>query len=118
MSNQVLILGAGLVARPIIRYLLSKNYLVTVASNTPERSKAMIDNHPKGTSIFWEAGDEAALGALIAANDITVSLLPYAFHVMVARHCIHHKKNMVTSSYVKPEMRALDGQARMQVSSS
>jgi saccharopine dehydrogenase-like NADP-dependent oxidoreductase len=41
-----------------------------------------------------------------------VSLLPYVFHVMVARHCVHHKKNMVTTSYVKPEMQLLDTPAK------
>jgi saccharopine dehydrogenase-like NADP-dependent oxidoreductase len=49
---------------------------------------------------------------MIADHDITVSLLPYVFHVMVARHCVAHKKNMVTTSYVKPEMYALDAAAK------
>jgi len=52
------------------------------------------------------------LDSLIARHDITVSLLPYVFHVMVAKHCLVHKKNMVTTSYVKPEMRALDEEAK------
>ena len=37
-----------------------------------------------------------------------MSLLPYVYHVMVAKHCVSHQKNMVTTSYVKPEMYALD----------
>jgi len=110
--KKVLILGSGLVAQPIIRYLLSKNYVVTVASNTPDRSDKMISGHSGGTSFYWEASDEDTLDHLVADHDITVSLLPYIFHVLVARHCIAHKKNMVTSSYVKPEMRALDQEAR------
>lgn len=109
--KKVLILGAGLVAKPIIQYLLSKNYQVSVASNTTDRADAMINGHPNGRSIFWEASDEGALGRLISEADITVSLLPYVFHVMVAKICIRHGKNMVTTSYVKPEMRALDQQA-------
>ena len=112
MSQKVLILGAGLVARPIIKHLLSKGYSVTVASNTPDRALQMVSGHPAGKTVFWEATDETALDNLITAHDITVSLLPYAFHVMVARHCIAHKKNMVTTSYVKPEMRELDAKAR------
>lgn len=108
--STVLILGSGLVARPIIQYLLSKNHHVTVASNTTDRSEAMIAGHPGGKSVSWEATDEDALGKLVAAHDITVSLLPYVFHVMVAKHCIAHRKNMVTTSYVKPEMKEL-GQA-------
>jgi saccharopine dehydrogenase-like NADP-dependent oxidoreductase len=110
--KKVLILGAGLVAKPIIQYLLSKNYQVSVASNTTDRADAMINGHTNGKSIFWEASDEAGLGRLIAEADITVSLLPYVFHVMVANLCILHRKNMVTTSYVKPEMRALDQKAR------
>ncbi|MCX6306351.1 MAG: saccharopine dehydrogenase NADP-binding domain-containing protein [Bacteroidetes bacterium] len=110
--KKILILGSGLVAKPIIQYLLSKDYLVTVASNTPDRSDMMIDGNPRGTSLFWDAGDEDSLGRLVADHDITVSLLPYIFHVMVARHCVAHKKNMVTTSYVKPEMYALDDAAK------
>lgn len=112
MSQKVLILGAGLVARPIIKHLLSKGFVITIASNTPERATQIIDGHPSGTAIFWDATDEPALDTLIATNDLTVSLLPYTFHVMVARHCISHRKNMVTTSYVKPEMRELDAKAR------
>lgn len=110
--KRILILGSGLVARPIVQYLLSKNHQVTVASNTTDRSEMMIDGHPGGRSVYWEATDEAALDNLIAQHDITVSLLPYVFHVMVARHCIAHKKNMVTTSYVKPEMKDLDQAAK------
>jgi saccharopine dehydrogenase-like NADP-dependent oxidoreductase len=103
----VLILGAGLVAKPMVQHLLSKNYKVTVASNTPDRSDAMIGSYTNGVSVFWEATDEEKLDSLIGKHDITVSLLPYAFHVMVASHCVKHGRNMVTTSYVKPEMQAL-----------
>ena len=112
MTQNILILGAGLVAKPIVNHLLSKGYSVTVASNTPERAVSMIAGQSAGKSVFWEAGDEASLDSLIAQHDLTVSLLPYTFHVMVARHCIAHKKNMVTTSYVKPEMLELDGKAK------
>ena len=33
-------------------------------------------------------------------------------HVVVAKTCLKHKKHMVTTSYVSPEMQALDQQAR------
>jgi len=110
--KKILILGAGLVAKPMVQYLLSKNHFVTVASNTVERAEKMIMENPCGKAVFWEANDETSLDALISGHDLTVSILPYIFHVMVARHCIRHKKNMVTTSYVKPEMRALDTQAK------
>ena len=110
--KKIRILGAGLVVKPIIEYLLGKDFFVTVASNTPERAAQIIGNHPNGKSLYWEATDEVTLGELISSHDLTVSLLPYVFHLLVAKHCIEHNKNMVTTSYVKPEMRALDQAAR------
>ncbi|MDP1623599.1 MAG: saccharopine dehydrogenase C-terminal domain-containing protein [Bacteroidales bacterium] len=110
--KKILILGAGLVAKPIIQYLLSKGYQVTVASNTPDRSDEMIAGHIHGISLFWDANDEESLGRMIAEHDIAVSMLPYLFHMIVARQCVAYKKDMVTTSYVKPEMRALDADAK------
>jgi saccharopine dehydrogenase (NADP+, L-glutamate forming) len=110
--QKILILGAGLVAKPIVRYLLGKNYFVTLASNTLDRAVQMIGNHPNGTAVYWDASDDDGLNKLISAHDLTVSLLPYLFHLLVARQCIKHGKNMVTTSYVKPEMKALDQQAK------
>lgn len=106
--KKVLILGAGMVVKPIVTYLLDKDYHVTVATRTKSKADAMIEGHSNGTSLAWTVDDEATLDHLIAEHDLTVSLLPYAYHVMVAKGCIKHKKNMVTTSYVKPEMKALD----------
>jgi saccharopine dehydrogenase-like NADP-dependent oxidoreductase len=110
--KKILILGSGMVAGPIIKYLLNKGYFVTVASNTPDRAKMLIGSFPKGKAVVWEAGQTDSLDVLIQEHDLVVSLLPYSFHVMVAERCIKHKKDMVTTSYVKPEMKALDRQAR------
>jgi saccharopine dehydrogenase-like NADP-dependent oxidoreductase len=110
--KKILILGSGLVAKPIIQYLLTKDYLVTVASNTSDRAEMMIGGNPNGKAVDWDATDEASLETLISSHDLTVSILPYVFHVMVAKYCIKFKKNMVTTSYVKPEMRALDADAK------
>jgi saccharopine dehydrogenase-like NADP-dependent oxidoreductase len=110
--KKVLILGAGMVVKPIVTYLLDKDYRVTVATRTKSKADAMIGDHPNGTSLAWTVDDEATLDRLVEEHDLSVSLLPYAYHVMVARCCIRHKKNMVTTSYVKPEMKALDAEAK------
>jgi saccharopine dehydrogenase-like NADP-dependent oxidoreductase len=110
--KKVLILGAGMVVKPIVTYLLEKDYLVTVATRTKSKAEAMIGDHPNGIALAWTVDDEATLDRLVREHDLTVSLLPYAYHLMVAKMCIRHKKNMVTTSYVKPEMKALDAQAK------
>ncbi|MFO7810085.1 MAG: saccharopine dehydrogenase NADP-binding domain-containing protein, partial [Candidatus Delongbacteria bacterium] len=110
--KKVLILGAGMVVKPIVRYLLEREIFVTVATRTKSKAVAMIDNHPNGTAVEWTVDDKTKLEEMIKDHNITVSLLPYAHHVTVAELCIKHKKNMVTTSYVKPEMKALDKAAK------
>ncbi|MBN2790403.1 MAG: saccharopine dehydrogenase NADP-binding domain-containing protein [Candidatus Delongbacteria bacterium] len=111
--KKVLILGAGMVSKPMFEYLLSNNIQITAASNTPENSEKVIKDDPLGKSVFLDFNkDKELLNDLISQHDLTVSLLPYAFHVEVAKLCIRHKKNMVTTSYVKPEMFDLDTQAK------
>jgi len=110
--KKVLILGAGMVVKPIVEHLLDKGIHVTVATRTKSKADTMIKGHPNGTSIAWTVDDQETLDGLVAQHDLTVSLLPYAYHVMVAKLCLKHKKNMVTTSYVKPEMQALDKEAK------
>ncbi|MDP2423696.1 MAG: saccharopine dehydrogenase C-terminal domain-containing protein [Bacteroidales bacterium] len=110
--KKILILGAGMVVKPIVTYLLDKGYYVTVATRTKSKAEAMIGTHSNGAAVAWNVDDEQALGAMIAAHDLTVSLLPWVHHITVAEHCIRHKKNMITTSYVKPAMQALDSAAR------
>jgi saccharopine dehydrogenase-like NADP-dependent oxidoreductase len=83
--QKVLILGAGMVVKPIVTYLLDKGYGVTVATRTKSKADAMIGDHPNGTSLAWTVEDEATLDRLVAEHDLSVSLLPYAYHVMVAK---------------------------------
>jgi saccharopine dehydrogenase-like NADP-dependent oxidoreductase len=110
--HKVLLLGAGMIARPIIRYLLDKNIRLTVADRDKSQAAALIGNHPGGLALQWDIGDEQGLDALIANHDITVSLLPWQYHPRVAISCLRHKRHLVTTSYVKPEMKALDLAAR------
>ncbi|MDT8324123.1 MAG: saccharopine dehydrogenase C-terminal domain-containing protein [Bacteroidota bacterium] len=111
--KQVLVLGAGLVARPLVRYLLEEpEFLITVASRTVRKAEALIDNHPRGRALALNVQDDAALRETIAGADIVISLLPWIHHLTVAHLCIELEKNLVTTSYVKPEMQALDAAAK------
>jgi saccharopine dehydrogenase-like NADP-dependent oxidoreductase len=110
--KKVLILGAGMVVRPIVSYLLNKGYHVSVATRTKSKADAMIQGHENGRSLAWTVDDIPALKHMISDHDIIVSLLPWVHHVMIAKECIRQKKNMVTTSYVKPDMQSLDEDAR------
>ena len=110
--KSVLVLGAGLVTRPAVKYLLDHGLSVTVASRTVKRAEALIEGHPNGRAVAVLADDTAAMSKLVASHDLAFSLLPAIMHVEVAKLCLEHNKPMVTTSYVSPAMKDLDGQAR------
>jgi saccharopine dehydrogenase (NADP+, L-glutamate forming) len=111
--KKVLVLGAGLVCRPLVRYLLDQpDFHVTVASRTVSKAEALIDAHPKGTALPLLADETDKLEKLIGEHDLSISLLPAPLHPVVAKLCIKHKKQMVTTSYVSPAMKALDAPAK------
>ena len=107
--HNVLILGAGLVAGPMVRYLLDQpGFQVTVASRTVSKAKALVGDHTQGKALAANVQDTPALRALVQGADLVISMLPYIYHLKVAQLCLEYKKHLLTTSYVKPEMRALD----------
>lgn len=111
--NHVLVLGAGMVSRPLVRYLLDlSGVTVTMASRTVEKAEAIIDNHSDGNAVTLDVQNDEKLESLVKNADVIVSLLPYTYHVKVAKLCIDHKKHLVTTSYVSEEMQALDEDAK------
>jgi len=111
--KKVLLLGAGMVTRPIVNYLLGKETVeLTVASRTVSKAEALVGDHPRGKALPLNVKDDAELEKLVSSHDLTISLVPYAYHVKVAKLCIQYKKHMVTTSYISPEMRALDAEAK------
>lgn len=111
--KKVLILGAGLVARPLVRYLLDQpDFRVEVASRTVSKAEKLIEGHPRGVAKELNLKSEEALKNEVAGADLVISMVPYAFHPKVAELCIAYKKNMVTTSYVSDAMKKLDGEAR------
>ena len=110
--KKVLILGAGMVARPLVRYLLDNGFSLTQGDIEPDRAEGMIDGHPNGRAIRIDLADADAIRRLVSEHDITVSLVPPPFHPRVARYCIDAGKPMATASYVSPEMAALEDEAR------
>ena len=111
--KKVLVLGAGLVARPLVNYLLGQpDYAVTVADVEAGRAAKLVAGHPRGAAEVLDIADKAALASAIGRADLVVSMVPYTFHPVVAELAIEQGKSMVTASYVSPAMRALDARAK------
>lgn len=112
MKN-IVVLGAGLVAKPLVDYLLNQpDFNVVVASRTVSKAEKLVGDHPRGKAESLNVTDVEALEKHIAASDLAISLVPYAHHVTVAKLCIKHGKQMVTTSYVSQPMKDLDGEAK------
>jgi saccharopine dehydrogenase (NADP+, L-glutamate forming) len=110
--KKVLILGAGLVVKPMVEFLLERGFGLTVATTTKEKADRMIKGNPNGHSLKWSTEDTITLEKLVNEHDITVSFLPYRYHTLVAKACIKCSKPLVTTSYVQPEMQSLDEEAK------
>ncbi|MBM4353410.1 MAG: saccharopine dehydrogenase [Deltaproteobacteria bacterium] len=111
MKKTVLVLGAGLVARPLVRYLLDNGARLVIATRTVDKAQALLDGHPSGTAVRLDLADPVDLDARIADSDVVVSLVPYTYHVQIARRCLALGKHLVTTSYVSNEMRELSAEA-------
>ena len=111
--KKVLVLGAGLVAKPLVQYLLDQpDFFVKVASRTVSKAEKLVGDHPRGEAQPLNVNDATTLRNLISDADLVISMVPYAHHVTVAGLCIEFKKHIVTTSYVSEAMKKLDQKAK------
>ena len=111
--KKILVLGAGLIAGALVRYLLAQEgFEVKVASRTLDKAEALVGNAKNGSAEQLDVDNRAKLERLVRNADLSISLLPYVYHPLIAELCIKYKKAMVSASYVKEEMKALDAAAR------
>lgn len=107
--KKILVLGAGRVARPCVKYLLEQDdYFVTVVDQSQQNMDNVLKEHPKGKSLLVDVSTD--LGSVIknSSPDIVINLLPANFMVPVAKECLKNKIPMVNPSYIKDDMRALE----------
>lgn len=110
--KKVLLLGAGMVVKPMVEYLLENRYSLLIASPMKERADELIKGNPLGSSVDWYMDDHDTLEKLVNEYDITVSLLPFKYHADVAKVCLLYRKSLVTTSYVQKEMLEMDEDAK------
>jgi len=115
MKN-ILILGAGLSASSMIRYLLSiakeNDWHLKIVDQDIELVKSKINNNPNAEALSFNALNPHERRPIIGDADLVISMLPARFHVEVAKDCIDLRVNLITPSYISPEMRALDTSAK------
>ncbi len=100
--------GTGLSAVPGLRRLIEAGHAVTVWNRTVEKAREAVGDLTSDIRAF----SEEALAAVVKPGDVVVSMLPADMHVPLAKLCLAKRAHFVTSSYIAPEMRALDAEAR------
>ena len=114
--KQILVLGAGRSSYSLIRYLLNnaqaQNWAVVVGDFDENIAKEKIDNHPSGRAIRFDAHETAVCDQWVSQSDLVISLLPPALHYLAAQSAVRFGKSFLTASYISPEIKALDAQAR------
>ncbi|MEX0312393.1 MAG: saccharopine dehydrogenase C-terminal domain-containing protein, partial [Tateyamaria sp.] len=100
--------GTGLSSIPGLKRLIQLGYPVTVWNRTVAKAEAAIGSYTTDIRAF----DMAAVQASLQAGDTVVSMLPGDWHVPLAKAAIEAGAHFVSSSYIAPEMRALDQKAK------
>ena len=96
--------GTGLSSIPGLRRLIEAGHPVTVWNRTVEKARAEVGDLTQDIRPFTLD----ALSAALQPGDIAVSMLPADQHVGIAQTCLAQGAHFASSSYIAPEMRALD----------
>jgi saccharopine dehydrogenase (NADP+, L-glutamate forming) len=96
--------GTGLSSGPGLRRLIEAGHPVVVWNRTVANAQEAVGDI--ATDI--RAYTLEALTAALAPGDVAISMLPADQHVAIAKACLEKGAHFVSSSYIAPEMRALD----------
>ncbi|MCE8007355.1 saccharopine dehydrogenase family protein [Aestuariivita sp.] len=100
--------GTGLSAIPGLRRLIEEGHDVKVWNRTTAKALEAVGDLTDRIAAF----NIDTLEAELAPDDVVVSMLPGDWHVPLAERAIGKGAHFVSSSYIAPDMRALDERAR------
>jgi saccharopine dehydrogenase (NADP+, L-glutamate forming) len=114
--KKVLVLGAGLSASTLIRYLLehaeAENWLVRIGDLHKDIARKKVDNHPRGEAFAIDVENSSSLEKEVSSSNIVISLLPSHLHQPVASACLKSGRHLVSTSYVTRDIMEMDKEAR------
>ncbi|RHZ56842.1 hypothetical protein Glove_396g110 [Diversispora epigaea] len=112
-TRKILLIGSGFVAGPAVKYILRRpeNHM-TIGCRNISQAETLANQFPRTTPIFLDVTIEKVLDDAVSKHDLVISLIPNVYHWLVFKSAIKFKKNVVTTSYVSPAMRAFDEAAK------
>ena len=107
MKN-ILIIGSGRSSTVLLEYLLkegaSEDFFITVLDQHENDFLNQFSDFSNLKTIFFDINEDNLRSSQIKQSDLVISMLPPSFHVLIAKDCIKHKKNLITASYVSEEL--------------
>ena len=100
--------GTGLSSGPGLRRLIDAGRAVTIWTIEPAQAAAILAGRHAHVADY----STEALDATLRPGDVVVSMLPPDLHATVARIALRRGAHFACSSYLSPELRALDPVAR------
>ena len=106
----ILVLGAGRVAKPCVQYLLRhSDFKVMVIDRDISNAKRIIGNHFRAKA--FKASEIEEFKTMISESDVVINLLPSSLELQIAKLCIAAGKPMVGTNYVREELQSLNQEA-------
>jgi saccharopine dehydrogenase (NADP+, L-glutamate forming) len=96
--------GTGLSSVPGVRRLIEGGHKVVVWNRTVDKAREAVGDLTEDIRPYTLA----ALTDALQPGDVAISMLPADQHVAIAKACLAKHANFVSSSYIAPEMKALD----------
>lgn len=108
----ILVAGAGKSSTSLIQYLISNankyKWQVVIADSSLEAIKDKVGDNKLVKAVELDIHNASLRQQLVKEADLVVSILSPDLHIHLAKDCLQFKKNLVTSSYISPEMKAMD----------
>lgn len=109
--KRILLLGAGMSASSLIKYLLdhaeANNWQLRVTDQSLELVQKKINGHSRGVALSFNALIKEERWTEMEQADLVISMLPARFHPEIAADCLALKKHLITPSYVSQEMKEM-----------
>lgn len=107
----ILLFGAGKSASCLIDYLGKScdenHWELLVCDANISLAKSKIHNYASASAISFDVSDTVKRHELVSKASLVISMLPPAFHFLVAQDCVLFSKNLLTASYIDEKIKSL-----------
>jgi saccharopine dehydrogenase-like NADP-dependent oxidoreductase len=107
----ILLFGAGKSATVLIEYLVkngpANNWKLVVADSNKQLAQDKLLGSERDIAVSLDVHEAEKRSELVKTSDLVISLLPPAFHYLIALDCLQHKKHLLTASYIDERIESL-----------